>query len=149
VFKTESAESEPDTESSFSPVHSKYIQGVLRRIVPHNHTFVDNQDDDDRSFKIGGSKFKFSNKHVLVDGRRYKTTPGLWQWLNKSRPDKYTVTTQDQQAYKHILLQFNAHRVDYNSTGRIRANKDVKYTRFISRLFNDPPKQQIDWETVE
>jgi hypothetical protein len=33
-FLTESTESESDTESSVSPVHSKYIQDVLRRKVP-------------------------------------------------------------------------------------------------------------------
>jgi hypothetical protein len=149
VFKTESTESETDTESSVSPVHSKYIQGVLRRKVSHDHTFGVYQDDANGSFKIGRSKFKFSNKHVFVDGRRYKATPGLWELLTKSRPNKDTVTNQDRQAYKQILLQSNAHRVAYSPTGRIRANKGVKYTRFISRLFNDTPKQQIDWETVE
>jgi hypothetical protein len=86
---------------------------------------------------------------VFVDGRRYKATTGLWELLTKSRPDKDTVTNQDGKAYKQILLQSNVHRVDYNSTGRIRANKVVKYMRFISWLFSDTPKQQTDWEIVE
>jgi hypothetical protein len=147
VFNTESTESETDTESSVSPLHSKYIQGVLRRKVSHEHIFGVYQDDANDYFKIGRSKFKFSNKNVFVDGRSYKATPGLWELLTNSRPDKDTVTNQDRQAYKQILLHSNAHRVDYDPTGRIRANKGVKYTRFISRLFNDTPKQQIDWET--
>jgi hypothetical protein len=149
VLKTESTESEIDNESSASPVHSKYIQGVLRCKVSHDHTFGIYKADANGSFKIGHSKIKFSNKHVFVDGRRYKATPGLWELLTKSRPDKETVTNQDRQSYKQMLLQSNAHRVDYNPTGRIRVNKGVKYTRFISRLFNDTPKQQIDWENVE
>jgi hypothetical protein len=81
VFKTESTESEMDTESSVSPGHSKYIQGVLRRKVSHDHTFGVYQEDANGSFNIRFSKFKFSNKHMFVDGRRYKATPGLWELL--------------------------------------------------------------------
>jgi hypothetical protein len=149
VFKIENTESETDTESSASPVHSKYIQGVLRRKVSYDHTFGVYQDDAKRSFKIGRSKFKFIKKHLFVDGRRFMATPGPWELLTKSQPDKDTVTNQDRQTYKQILLLANAHRADYNPTGHIRANKVVKYTQFISPLFNDTPKQQIDWETVE
>jgi hypothetical protein len=53
VFETESTGSESDTESSVSPVHSKYIQGVLRRKVSHDHTFGVYQEDATVSFKIG------------------------------------------------------------------------------------------------
>jgi hypothetical protein len=152
AFKTETTETESETDggSGVSPVHSKYIQGVFRRQVSQEPTFGVYQDDADGLFKIGRSKFKFSNKQVFVDDRKYKATPGLWELLSKSRPDKKNmVTNQDRQAYKQILLQSNAHRVHYNPTGLIRANKGVKYTRFISRLFNDTPKQEIVWETAE
>lgn len=150
VFNTETADTESETDAeSISPLHTKYIQGVLKRKVSHDPTFGVYQDNDDGSFKIGSSKFKFSNKHVFVDSKRFKATRGLWELLTKSRPDKNVVTLQDKQAYKQILLQSNAHRVDFSPTGKIRANKGVKYTRFISRLFNDSPKRNIAWESVE
>jgi hypothetical protein len=38
-------------------------------------------------------------------------------------------------------------RVDYSPTEWVRANNGVKHMRFISRLFNDKPKCQIQWET--
>jgi hypothetical protein len=84
VFKSESTESETDTESGVSPVHSKYTQGLLRRKVSHDHTFGVYQDDANGSLKIGRSKFKLSNKHVFVDGRKYKAKPGLRELLTKS-----------------------------------------------------------------
>jgi hypothetical protein len=90
VSKTESTESETDTESSVSPVNSKYMQGVLKCKLTHDHTFGVYQDDANCSFKIRRSKFKFGNKHVFVEGRRYKATFGLWELLTKSRPDKNT-----------------------------------------------------------
>ena len=68
-----------------------------------------NRDDTDGSFKIGRSSFKYNNKHVFLDGKRYKATQGLWELLTQSRPDKHQVTHQDKQACKQILLQSNAH----------------------------------------
>ena len=150
VFNTETADTESETDAeSISPVHTKYIQGVLKRKVSHDPTFGVYQDNDDGSFKIGSSKFKFTNRHVFVDSKRFKATRGLWELLTKSRPDNNAVTLQDKHAYKQILLQSNAHRVDFSPTGKIRANKGVKYTRFISRLFNDSPKRNIASESVE
>ena len=65
-FKTETV-SESETDSS--PVHSKYINNVLRCKVSHDHTFGVYQNDTDGSFKIGRSSFKFNNKLVFVDGK--------------------------------------------------------------------------------
>ena len=72
-----------------------------------------------------------------MDGKSYKATQGLWELLTQSRPDTHLVTHQDKQAYKQILLQSNAHRVNYSPSGKIKANKGLKYTRFISQQFTD------------
>ena len=83
---------------------------------------------------------------MFVDGKRYKATQGLWELLTQSRPDKHLVTNQDKQAYKQILLQSNAHRVKYSPSGKIKANKSLKYTRFISQLFTDT--KDVPWESL-
>lgn len=137
---------EPELETNSQPVHSNYIHNVLRRKLSHDPTFGVYQDETDGSFKIGRSSFKYNDKHVFVDGRKYKATQGLWELLTKSKPDKNAVTFQDKQTYKQILLQSNAHRVNYSPTGKIKANKGIKYTRFISQLFTD--NKDIPWESV-
>jgi hypothetical protein len=121
LFKTEmlDSESEPDT----LPVHSKYMDNVLKRKGSHDPTFGVYQHNKDSSFKIERSSFKYNDKHVFLDGKNYKSTKGLREILAKSKPDKILDTLQDRQAYKQILLQSNAHRVNYRSTGTIRANK--------------------------
>jgi hypothetical protein len=43
LFKTESLESESETDSS--PMHSKYIHNVLRRKISHDHIFGVYQDE--------------------------------------------------------------------------------------------------------
>jgi hypothetical protein len=54
-----------------------YIHLVLRRKAPHDPTFGVYQDDNNGSFKIGRSSFKYDDQHVFVDGKKYKATPGL------------------------------------------------------------------------
>jgi hypothetical protein len=104
------------------------------------------QNETDGSFKIGRSRFKYNDKHVFVDGRNYKATQGLWELLTKSKPDKKAVTFRDKQAYNQILLQSNPHIVNYSSTGKIKANKGIKYTRFISQIFT--ASKEVPWESV-
>ena len=58
-------------------MHSKYIDNVLRRKLSHDPTFGVYQNETDSSFKIGSSSFKYNDKHVFVDGRKYKATGSL------------------------------------------------------------------------
>jgi len=83
---------------------------------------------------------------VFLDGKRYKATQGLWELLTTSRPDKNVITHQDRQSYKQILLESNAHRVNYSPSGKIKANKGLKYTRFFSRLFTNT--KDVPWESL-
>ena len=74
---------------------------------------------------------------MFVDCKGYKATQGLWQLLTQSRPDKTSVTHQDRQPYKQILLQSIAHTVNYSPSGNIKAQKRLQYTRFIWQLFTN------------
>ena len=117
LFKTEKLESESEIDSF------PYIQNVLKRKTSHDPTFGLYQDETDRSFKIGRYSFKYNDKHMFVDGKMYKATQGLWELLTQSRPDKNAVTFQDRQANKQILLQSNAHRVNYSPSGKTKRTR--------------------------
>jgi hypothetical protein len=82
VFKTETTETESETDSGsgVSLVHLKYIQGVLRRKVSHDHTFGVYQDDADGSFKIGlPSSIITTNTYLYVaGGSRRRQVCGNW-----------------------------------------------------------------------
>jgi hypothetical protein len=91
LFKEESL-AETESETDTLPVHSKYIDNVLKRKESHDSSFGVYQDDTDGSFKIGRSSFKYNDKHVFVDGKKYKATSALWELLSKSKPDNDLVT---------------------------------------------------------
>jgi hypothetical protein len=137
-IKAENSESE--IETSLLPVHLKYIHNMLKRKLSHDPTFGVYQDDTDGSFKIGRSNFTYNDNSVFVEGRN--ATQGPWELLTKSKTDINMVTFQDKQAY----IQSNAHRDNYSPTGKIKANKCIKYARFISRLFTDT--NQVPWESA-
>jgi len=83
---------EPELETNFQPVHSKYIHNVLRHRLSHDPTIGVYKDNSDGSFKIGRSSFKYNDKHVFVVAKNYKATQGPWELLTKSKPDKNAVT---------------------------------------------------------
>ena len=111
----------------------KYIHNVLTRKVSHDPAFGVYRDDTDGSFNIGWSSFKYKNKHLFVDGKRYKATQVLWELLTETRPDKNVITHQYRQEYRQIMVQSNVHRVNYSLSSKIKANKGLKYTRATFR----------------
>jgi hypothetical protein len=140
-FKTKSRRkrSVPWSESE-----NDYASTVLKRKIFHDSAFGVYLDDTYGPLKIGSSKFKYNDTHVFVVGIKYKVTSGLWELLTKLRPDNTMITLQDRQAYKQILIQSNAYRVNYSPSGRIKTNKILKYTQFVSRLFRPVP-----WDSLE
>ena len=118
LFKTES-----ESETDVSTITSEYIQTCW--------------DVKYRTTVLGRSKFNNNFNYVFVYGRNYKATQGLGELLIKFKPDKNAFTIQDRQAYTQTLFQSNAYRVNYSPTGKIKANKGLKYKRLISHIFTD------------
>jgi hypothetical protein len=81
LFKTETLQSESETNSL--PMHLKYIHNVLKREVSHGPTFGVYKDNTDGSFKIGRLSFVYNDKHVFVDGKKYKAMQDPWELLTK------------------------------------------------------------------
>jgi len=71
LFNTQS-----ESETYVSSMHSQYIQNVLKRNVSYETTFGVYEDEIDGSFKIRRSSFKNNKIHVFVDGRKYKRNSG-------------------------------------------------------------------------
>jgi hypothetical protein len=125
--------------------YSPTLHNVFRRKASHDSNFGVYQDDPDSSFKIGRPSFKYNDKYVFVDGNKYKAIQGLWELLSHNliiiwsffKEDKHNINK-----YYSSLIRI----VNYSPTGRIRTNKGLKYTRYISRLF---PERQVPWESLQ
>jgi len=50
------------------------------------------------------------NDDIIVDGKRYPGTSGLYELIFKKFPEETICMNADKQKYKSILLATNAHR---------------------------------------
>ena len=80
-------------------------------------------------------------------GENTMATQSFWEWLTKANPDRNLVSMQDKRPYNQILIQSNAHRVNYSPSGKIKAIKVLKYTRVISQLLSNT--KELPWESLQ
>jgi len=106
------------------------FENILTLQLLHDPTFCVYQDGNRGSFKRGRSIFNYNEKHIIVDGRNYKTTQVVWELLTKINLTTWSLFSTDK--HKQNLLQCNAHRVIYISTGKMRAKVSN-----ILRLFHN------------
>ena len=78
-------------------------------------------------------KFQYNDKHVFVDWKSIRQCQ-VWELLSKCKPDRNFASVQDKESYKQILLQSNAHGVNYSTSGKIKANEGLKFMRFFRNL---------------
>ncbi|KYN09375.1 hypothetical protein ALC57_18507 [Trachymyrmex cornetzi] len=84
---------------------------------------------------LGNKKFNVdTDDTIIIDGERYKGTPGLYELIFKKIPNDAIYTENDKQTYKHILLTTNAHRRDNNARMPIKSNKGHKYKNIAPLL---------------
>jgi len=77
------------------------------------------------------------NDDLIVDGKKYPETPGLYKLIFKKFPDQTICTNADKQKYKSILLATNAHRCDHCTHNPIMDSKGHRYKSIIAPLLSD------------
>ncbi|XP_065642118.1 uncharacterized protein LOC136073815 [Hydra vulgaris] len=71
---------------------------------------------------------------IIIEGKKYTGTPGLWEIIVKSHPVRYT--NDDRNKYKEILNQTDAIRSDLN-LAKPRSSKGYKYTSVIKPIWEE------------
>ncbi|KYN02973.1 hypothetical protein ALC62_06193 [Cyphomyrmex costatus] len=90
---------------------------------------------DENGTMLGDKKFDVdTDDTIIIDGNRYKGTPGLYELIFKRLHDDDIYTEDDKQTYKSILLTTNTHRRRHNAEMPIKSNKGYKYKYIIGPL---------------
>jgi hypothetical protein len=89
----------------------------------------ENGDTWDKSFDVD------KNDNILVGGKTYVGTPGLYELIFKRFPNHDLYTEKNQRIYRNILAT-NAHRRERDSKLPILANKGFKYKHVIASLMH-------------
>lgn len=116
----------------------KYLVKMLYK-TPGNrkvHVFGVRIDSND-GLMIGDSRLDIDDSdNLVIKGKSFHGTPGLFELLFKQSPGKYTA--RDLNTYKLICKLTNTHKLNYSSTSRVYRNKTDKYKNIISKIF--PPR---------
>lgn len=111
---------------------SKFSQKSERKYLDLSNTglrIVNN------SFHLGTSKVEFMDDYIIIGEKHYSVTPGLLELIFYKQPDKKLITSDDQDAYKRILIDTSAHKKFYSDQQYIAASRGSKYKSYIAPLF--------------
>lgn len=86
------------------------------------------------NWMIGDKALEIDKDDLIIDGKSYRGTRGLYELLFMNVPNEYTYEEEDLENYRQILEVTNVHRVNYSALGKVRSNRGKKYKNIISRL---------------
>ncbi|KYM95150.1 hypothetical protein ALC62_14211 [Cyphomyrmex costatus] len=121
--------------SQLGPLGHIYINALLSGDKRNEIDLVYGVYFDENGTMMGDKKFDVdTDDTIIIDGNRYKGTPGLYELIFKRLPDDDIYTENDKQTYKSILLTTNAHRRRHNAEMPVKSNKGYKYKYIIGPL---------------
>lgn len=140
---SEYSESEPDT-SALSFQSSENVSPM--RLSSENIPFGVRRERE--KLMMGTLRVFVTDSIISVGSKTFVKTPGLMELLFKKTPELDTITEDDKQNYKTILLKTNAHRRDNDPAKPIKSNKGRKYTQIIRPLFMKLAKNCASTESI-
>lgn len=73
----------------------------------------------------------FDKDDLIIKGKRYNGTPGLYALLTLKKVDLDSITDEDIDNYINIVRTTNAHRLKYLPKGRVAKTTTWKYTNLL------------------
>ena len=67
-----------------------------------------NTQNEERKYKIGDKYVDFDGDDIVVEGERFKGTPGFWGLIISKNPSSDDYTNEDKKQYKRLLIKSNA-----------------------------------------
>ena len=114
-----------------------------------------NRPDNDTTFGIRkeNNRYYIGNKHVIifrdnivVDGEKFRGTPGLWELITAKNP-KGSIDYDDMGNYKMILLKTNVlHRNNNPSNPYPKASSSNKWKYILSPIWETYKKKKEGYE---
>lgn len=115
---------------AYDPLVRTYVDASIKdREDQFDHRYGLIHDIEGEKFKIANSLVDFDGKNVIVEGRTYEGTPGLYELLFKKEPIGYK--PKDLDNYMDILEKTNAYRRNSNSENQIQGTTHIKYLTII------------------
>ena len=89
---------------------------------------------ENKKFKIGDKPVTIKENNIIIEGKKYIGTPGLWELITSHKPEKFT--EDDYNEYMDLLIRTNTiyQGNDSNKT-RPKSSKSEKWEKLIKPIW--------------
>ena len=103
----------------------------------------------DTNYYIGDKPIKFKGDNIIIDGKEYTGSDGLWELIISKNPQEGIYTPDDYINYVKILKQTNAiYQNNDPNNNKPKSNKGDKWKQLIKPIWDDikeskkPPEEE-------
>lgn len=86
------------------------------------------------NFYIGDKAISIHNDDITIGDKTYVGTPGLWELITMTKPDKLIYNVNDLKAFEEILVETNAMRQQSNPS-KPKSSRSEKYKEIIKPIW--------------
>ena len=132
--------SQEETER-LGPVATEYINKYTKSDKEVDKIFGLYKDKEDGYNKIGNKRVEFEGDDIVIHGKRYVGTPGLWELIVKNEP--YEIyDNNDFQTYAEILVKTDAMRRNNDPTEpHPKASRSKKWMNIVKPIWENRIKK--------
>ena len=85
---------------------------------------------ENKKFKIGDKQATIKNNNIIIEGKIYIGTPGLWELITSTTPQNFT--EEDYINYRDLLIQTNTiYQGNDSNKNNPKSSKSEKWTKLI------------------
>ena len=100
-------------------------------------------------FYIGNKQATIADNNIIIDDKRFKGTPGLWELIVSKHPDDTMYTYKDYDKYKRLMLKTNTlHRDNDPKSTYPKGSRSEKWLRLLSPILHSKRKYEGDGVVV-
>ena len=108
--------------------------------------YIDLEEDVDMVFgiygeggreKIGSKEVTFNGNDLIIEGKTYQGTRGLWELIVSNEPDDRIYDDDDLDNYTEIMIKTNAMRREYDPANpRPRSSTSLKWKKVVKGIWD-------------
>ena len=109
--------------------------------------YIDLEEDVDMVFgiygeggreKIGSKEVTFNGNDLIIEGKTYQGTRGLWELIVSNEPDDRIYDDDDLDNYTEIMIKTNAMRRNYDPANpRPRSSTSLKWKKVVKGIWDE------------
>ncbi|KYN11453.1 hypothetical protein ALC57_16388 [Trachymyrmex cornetzi] len=137
----QTSEGQEKLQINYSPLGQKYMKAVLSDKKAVNIDVVYGVYFSVEGSMLGDKPLVYALSYliddIIIDGKRYDGTAGLYELIFMKFPNESICTDDDVHTYRSILLTTNAHRRGHSPSNQVMGSKGYKYKSIIAPLVSD------------